>query len=263
MTTTIADRLRTIVSVQAKSPSTVLVEWSDGTQAALDLDAFAQGEKLGKLRKSRTFSRVRIGEWGHSIEWPSGPELSAETLWLETLSAMGREDTREFLEWRLRHGLSLTESANALGLSRRMVAYYSNGEKPVPRSVLLACRGWEANLKARNKKPNSATYRRLREAMLQRMQVTCTYRGKYRELCPVVLGHREGEEKCFAFQFGGDTGSSLRRDGDWRCFFVNEMRDIRVRKGRWYEGDSHKRPQACIEIIDVDVNVPETVREAV
>jgi hypothetical protein len=54
-------------------------------------------------------------------------------------------DTRAFLEWRLRHGLSLSGTAQALGLSRRMVAYYSNGEKPVPRPILLACRGWEAD----------------------------------------------------------------------------------------------------------------------
>src|SRR5690348_13243937 len=133
MTTTVADRLRVITSVQAKPPSTVVVEWSDGVRVALELDEFIGGEQFRKLRKAAAFSRVRVGEWGHSIEWPSGPELSAETLWLETLSVMGREDTREFLEWRLRHGLSLTESANALGLSRRMVAYYSNGVKPVPR----------------------------------------------------------------------------------------------------------------------------------
>ena len=55
-----------------------------------------------------------------------------------------RPTTRAFSEWRSRHGLSLTGAAEALGLSRRMVAYYSNGEKPVPKTVLLACRGWEA-----------------------------------------------------------------------------------------------------------------------
>jgi hypothetical protein len=47
-------------------------------------------------------------------------------------------------EWRLRHGLSLTKAAEALGLSRRMVAYYANGEKSVPRAIQLACKGWEA-----------------------------------------------------------------------------------------------------------------------
>ena len=55
----------------------------------------------------------------------------------------GHEDARSFLEWRLRHALSLNKAADALGISRRMVAYYSNGEKKVPKPILLACRGWE------------------------------------------------------------------------------------------------------------------------
>jgi hypothetical protein len=38
----------------------------------------------------------------------------------------------------------LTRAAEALGLSRRMVVYYSNAQKPVPRPILLACKGWEA-----------------------------------------------------------------------------------------------------------------------
>lgn len=33
--------------------------------------------------------------------------------------------------WRLRHALSLSKAADALGVSRRMVAYYSSGEKKV------------------------------------------------------------------------------------------------------------------------------------
>jgi predicted transcriptional regulator len=40
---------------------------------------------------------------------------------------------------------SLTKAAEALGISRRMVAYYSNGEKTVPRAILLACKGWKAD----------------------------------------------------------------------------------------------------------------------
>jgi hypothetical protein len=37
----------------------------------------------------------------------------------------------------------LKEAAEALGLSRRQVAYYASGEHEVPRTVLLACKGWE------------------------------------------------------------------------------------------------------------------------
>ena len=55
----------------------------------------------------------------------------------------GRTDAAEFIRWRARHGLSLTAAAQALGLSRRLIAYYASGERAVPRTVLLACKGWE------------------------------------------------------------------------------------------------------------------------
>lgn len=139
------DKLRTISTVKAKAPATLTVGWSDGTRAKIDLGGLLRGRVFRVLRTANKFESVHVGEWGHSIEWDAGPELSAETLWLETLSATGHGDTREFLEWRLRHGLSLNETAKALGISRRMVAYYSNGEKPVPRPILLACKGWEVS----------------------------------------------------------------------------------------------------------------------
>lgn len=139
------DKLRTIVKVKAQAPATLALQWSDGVKATLVLTELMKGKAYRSLRVPDVFVRARVGEWGHSVEWPSGVDLSAETLWLETLSATGHQDTREFLEWRLRHGLSLTKTADALGLSRRMVAYYSNAEKPVPRPILLACKGWEVS----------------------------------------------------------------------------------------------------------------------
>jgi hypothetical protein len=142
---TASDKTRSIVAAATRTPANVILEWSDGTRAELDLKSLLRGKSFRALRDPAEFSRVRIGEWGHSLEWPSGVELGAEFLWLETLSATGRGDARRFLEWRLRHGLSLSKAADALGLSRRMVAYYSNGEKPVPKPILLACRGWEVS----------------------------------------------------------------------------------------------------------------------
>jgi hypothetical protein len=141
----IDDKTRTISAVKAKAPTTLAIRWSDGTRVELDLAETLRDKAFKPLRNSAAFGRVRVGEWGHSVEWQGGAELSAEALWLETLSATGHRDTRDFLEWRLRHGLSLTKTAEALGLSRRMVAYYSNGEKPVPKPILLACKGWEVS----------------------------------------------------------------------------------------------------------------------
>jgi hypothetical protein len=39
----------------------------------------------------------------------------------------------------------LDEAAKALGISRRMVAYYDHGEKPIPRVVALAARALETS----------------------------------------------------------------------------------------------------------------------
>ncbi len=139
----VEDKSRQIASAKARAPAVLALVWSDGTRATLDLADLLHDKAFRALRDQREFVRVRPGEWGHSIEWPSGVELGADTLWLRTLSATGHDDARTFLEWRLRHGLSLSKAADALGLSRRMVAYYSNGEKPVPRAILPACKGWE------------------------------------------------------------------------------------------------------------------------
>lgn len=138
-----SDVLRTIVDVSTTGPTSLCVVWSDGTIATLDLAGLIDRPEL---RESEIFSRVEIGEWGHSLIWPNDIEIGAETLWLETLAATGHDDTRRFLAWRLRHGLSLSKAAEALGVSRRTIAYYSNGERKIPKPILLACVGWEAEL---------------------------------------------------------------------------------------------------------------------
>lgn len=139
----VTDKTRTIAAVRAIGPSVLHVSWSDGTAADIELGAILNDRAFAALRDPGEFAKVELGDWGHSLTWPSGVELGADMLWLETLSATGHGDVRAFLEWRLRHALSLSKAADALGVSRRMVAYYSNGEKRVPKPILLACRGWE------------------------------------------------------------------------------------------------------------------------
>lgn len=136
------ERLRQISDAKALPGHRLRVLWSDGRKVELDLEHLLERKALVSLRDEREFGQVRVGDWGHSLEWPSGAEIGADSLWLETLSVTGHQDARTFLEWRYRHGLSLNAAASALGLSRRMVAYYSSGEKAVPRHILLACLGW-------------------------------------------------------------------------------------------------------------------------
>lgn len=101
----------------------------------------------------------------------------------------------------------------------------------------------------------SPTYRLFEQAMEQRKQVICRYGGYRRELCPVILGHKKsGEEAALTFQFAGDSRSGLSRGGEWRCLLLAGASDVRLRDGPWHSGSSHRRPQACVDIVDRDVN---------
>jgi hypothetical protein len=142
------DKMRTIERVRADGSAVLHLAWSDGTDAVLRLVAILDDPAFAALRDPEEFARVAVGDWGQSLCWPSGAEMGADMLWLETLTATGHSDARAFLEWRTRHALSLSKAAEALGVSRRMIAYYSNGEKKVPKPILLACRGWEVSQQA-------------------------------------------------------------------------------------------------------------------
>lgn len=120
--------------------------FANGKTFSVDLtDDVEHFEPYQPLRDRRLFARVALGEGGYSIVWPTDAlDMGADTLWQYALEQNGRRDAAEFIRWRWRHRLSLSAAAEALGLSRRQVAYYVSGEHEVPRTVLLACKGWEA-----------------------------------------------------------------------------------------------------------------------
>ncbi|HEY1261709.1 MAG TPA: hypothetical protein VGF34_20870 [Stellaceae bacterium] len=90
--------------------------------------------------------------------------------------------------------------------------------------------------------------------MIERKQILCTYHGRPRELCPIILGHSQGQEKALAYQFGGQSEKGLPHGGQWRCLWLAEVGDVRLRDGPWHAGDSHRQRQGCVDIVDLDVN---------
>ena len=63
-------------------------------------------------------------------------------------------------------------------------------------------------------------YDLLREAILNRRQVVAVCHGLPREFCPHVLGTKDDEEHCLAYQFGGASASGPLVPGspaNWRC----------------------------------------------
>ena len=110
---------------------------------------------LRPIRDERRFAKVAVGEGGHSLVWPGDLDIGADRLFALDLEQNGKPGSAEFFEWRQRHSLSLARAAEALSISRRMVAYYSSGKTAVPRSITLACQGWEfAEMTARLRKSN-------------------------------------------------------------------------------------------------------------
>jgi hypothetical protein len=100
----------------------------------------------------------------------------------------------------------------------------------------------------------SATYRLFARAIIGRRQIVCVYEGYPRELCPIILGQSQGQEKALTYQFGGGSKSGLPSGGEWRCLFLAKVREPALRDGPWHSGASHSQPQGCVEIVDLDIN---------
>ena len=94
------------------------------------------------------FRQVQVGEYGTDVVWRQGIEqgidITADTLWRLAQEQPGQTMTADdFRQWRERKAYTLDAAAKALGISRRMVAYYEQGNRAIPRLVALATRGLE------------------------------------------------------------------------------------------------------------------------
>jgi hypothetical protein len=95
-------------------------------------------------------------------------------------------------------------------------------------------------------------YEVIRDATVARRQVLATYKGHRRELCPHVLGTKDGRRQALFFQFGGGSSSALPPGGEWRCIPVDGLEDVVVREGPWHTGAGHHYPETCVDTIDVE-----------
>ncbi|PYD07341.1 hypothetical protein DND36_32640, partial [Pseudomonas savastanoi pv. glycinea] len=88
----------------------------------------------------------QVGDDGWTVEWPEPDiQIGADTLYLDAQAqAATDENTRIFIGWRARTGLPLAQAAKALGVSPRSITRYSNSREPTPRTLALACLGWDA-----------------------------------------------------------------------------------------------------------------------
>jgi DNA-binding XRE family transcriptional regulator len=136
-----------ILAVTADTkPLTLRIRWDKGEESQVDVSGLIETFRLYEpLRRSpELFTRVRVGEYGVDVVWSDEIDISADTLWRLAQEQSGATMSPDaFRHWRERKAYTLDVAARALGLSRRTVAYYEQGAKPIPRIVALATRGLE------------------------------------------------------------------------------------------------------------------------
>lgn len=134
-----------IESVEPLSDRRLRVHWANGTASVVRLDAtIDRYAGLAPLRKAAVFCRGRMADWGWAVKWPGSIDIAARTLYRLAMEQSGEfMRSGEFKRWRQRIGLTQERAADALGLSLRMVKYYESGTKPIPKTVRLACLGYE------------------------------------------------------------------------------------------------------------------------
>jgi uncharacterized protein len=101
---------------------------------------------------------------------------------------------------------------------------------------------------------HSEAFRLFHRAILERKQITCVYQGRFREVCPHILGHKNEEERVLVYQFGGESAGVLPARGEWRCLHLADVEDVKLRIGPWHSGGQHRKRQQCVVRIYIDVN---------
>jgi hypothetical protein len=135
-----------IKQVAAIGTTRLALSFADGYDAEVELsELIARHPTLARLRSAKVFSSVAIDEWQRGVVFANDDDLSLAS---DNLRALALEQAGEYshqtvIVWMHKHELTLDDAAQALGISRRMLAYYRSGEKTVPKSIGLAMLGWE------------------------------------------------------------------------------------------------------------------------
>jgi hypothetical protein len=102
----------------------------------------------------------------------------------------------------------------------------------------------------------SATFDLFLQAAKSRHQISCSYHGLPREICPHVIGWgKAGEEMALVYQFAGASSQGLPPGGEWRCLKLAEVKNATGRAGAWHTGHSHLKPQTCVKRVEFEVIV--------
>lgn len=132
--------------VEALPDHCLRLKYADGQSFTVGLGDWIRTTKaLAPLKDKGLFATARLGFLGRQLVWIEDElDLAADNLRNLAIEQAGGIGHERIWNWLNETGLTLEQAAEALGISRRMLIYYRDGEKPIPRSIWLACLGWEA-----------------------------------------------------------------------------------------------------------------------
>lgn len=101
------------------------------------------------------------------------------------------------------------------------------------------------------------SYALVKQAIIDKKPIHAYYDGRYREMCPHVIGLKNGKEQALCYQYGGESKSRpIQADGskeNWRCVEIARVSGVEIVDGPWHTAPDHSRPQTCVDDIDVEV----------
>jgi hypothetical protein len=143
-TITIGEALPRLKSIAPHGGLEVAADWASGRSDVVDLGPVILTHKFYKpLREDADlFKTVHLVEDGAAIAWGNDDAIDMAATTIERLAAeiMSSDD---FGAWMNRNKLTYDAAAAQLGISRRLVAYYANGQR-IPRYIALACRALDS-----------------------------------------------------------------------------------------------------------------------
>jgi hypothetical protein len=104
--------------------------------------------------------------------------------------------------------------------------------------------------------PFMGAYEIVKQAIIQKQQILATYQGHNREMCPHVIGTKDGRQQALFYQFGGTSSSGPVTSigpNNWRCIPISGLTNVSARTGPWYTFGDHSKPQTCVDHVDVEV----------
>jgi len=135
-----------LTRVEALPDYRLRLAYADGQTFEVDLTQWINTTKaLTALKDTTLFAQAKVGFGGHGVDWIEDElDLGADNLRNLAVEQAGGIGHERLWNWLHDTGMTLEQAAEALGISRRMLIYYRDGEKPIPRAIWLACLGWEA-----------------------------------------------------------------------------------------------------------------------